>query len=224
MSAAGILFKSGAPLLDVIDEIVSVVSNHEYTFVNDEWFQQWTQSTDFTIERMNFIFALEVVEKAHLAAMTALLRGRRWAKATCLMYEKENFLGWTAAFRGLLESAGDTLDGLYHLPEALARHHRGIAQFLNGKSDEVMDATELERMLDHFIHAKWMRAPREDNILKAKDNIDYIRNLDAAIPDVTKLYHRLCSICHPSQASLTVFFSSVPETVSDSRHGATRRL
>jgi hypothetical protein len=211
MSAARTLFKSAAPLLDLIDEIVPAVSNHEYTFVSDEWFQQWIQSTDFTIERMNFIIVGEVVEKAHLAAMTALLRGRRWADAACLMYEQENFLGWAAAFRGLLECAGDTRDGLYHLPGALARRHRGIAQFLDGKSDAVIDATEFENPLDHFVHAKWMRAKRgEENMLKAKENIDYIRNLDAAIPDVTRLYQRLSSICHPSQASLNCFFHSNP--------------
>ncbi len=113
MSAARTLFKAAAPLLDLIDQIVPIVSNHEYTFVTDEWFEQWKRSADFTIERMNFIVALELVEKAHLASMAALLRGKRWADATCLMYEKENFLGWAAAFRGLLESAGDTLDGLY---------------------------------------------------------------------------------------------------------------
>ncbi len=77
----------------------------------------------------------------------------------------------------------------------------------NGKSDAVIDATEFENPLDHFVHAKWMRAKRgEEKILKAKENLDYIRNLDAAIPDVTGLYQRISSISHPSQASLNCFF------------------
>ncbi len=100
---------------------------------------------------------------------------------------------------------------LYQIPEALARHHRGIAQFLNGKRDAVIDAAELENALDHFVRAKWMRTKRgEENVLKAKENIDYIRNLDAAIPNVTELYQRLCSICHPSNASINYFFDVNP--------------
>jgi hypothetical protein len=74
MSAAKKLFKRAAVFFNLIDHVVSVTSNHEYTFVTEEWFKLWSQSGDFTIERMNFIFALELIEKAHLASMGALLR------------------------------------------------------------------------------------------------------------------------------------------------------
>jgi hypothetical protein len=65
-----------------------------------------------------------------------------------------------AAFRGLLESAGDTLDGLVLIPGALALHRRAIAD---------------------FVQAKWMRTNRgEKNILKAKENINYFNFLKPA--------------------------------------------
>jgi hypothetical protein len=212
MSTAKQIFKRAAVFLDVIDHIVPVTLNHEYTFVTDESFKQWLQSADFAIERMNFIVALELIEKAHLASMGALLRARRWADATCLMYEKENFLGWAAAFRGLLESAGDTCDGLALIPDALTLYHRAIAECLNGKSDAVVDVSELENMLDHFVHARWMRTKRgEENILKAKENINYVSILEPAIPKVASLYHELCSVCHPSSASIGPFFDLVPD-------------
>jgi hypothetical protein len=138
--------------------------------------------------------------------MTALLRAGRWANATCLMYEKENFLGWTAAFRGLLESAGDTLDGLYRIPDPLARYHRQTEGFLKGNSDTILNVSELEMMLGHFVHAKWMRTKRnEDNVLKAKDNVDYVRNLSGSI-DIDCLYRQLCSIFYPSSASIEYFY------------------
>jgi hypothetical protein len=81
MSTAKKLFKRAAVFLDLIDKIVPVASTHGYTFVSDEWFEQWRQSDDFTIERMNFIVALELIEKAHLASMSALLRARRYGRA-----------------------------------------------------------------------------------------------------------------------------------------------
>ena len=38
MSTAKKLFKTAALLLNLIDDIIPVVSNHGYTFVSDEWF------------------------------------------------------------------------------------------------------------------------------------------------------------------------------------------
>jgi len=94
-----------------------------------------------------------------------------------------------------------------NIPISLALRHRDLARFLAGNDEEVLAATELERQLDHFVHAKWMRAKRgEENILKAKDNIDYVSALEQVIPNIKPLYHRLCSICHPSNASIEYFY------------------
>jgi hypothetical protein len=204
MSTAAKLFKRAAPFLDLIDDITPIAATHEYKFLSDEWFSEWMSSAAFTVERCNNIIALELIEKAHLASVSALLRAKRWADATCLMYEKENFVGWAASFRGLLESAGDTYDGLARIPAALALHHRGISLCLAGKEQNWVGAKELEDALDHFVHAKWTRAKKGD-VLKAKENIDYVTALQRVIPEVEKLYHRLCSICHPSNASIEYF-------------------
>jgi hypothetical protein len=204
MSSITDLFGRAATLLDMIDNVIPVATTHKYKFVSDDWFLEWTESTDFSIQRRNFIIALELVEKAHLASVTALLRARRWADATCLMFEKQNLLGWAASFRGLLESAGDTYDGLLRVPTALAQHHRGISVCLAGEEENWVSATELEELLDHFVHAKWSRTR---GVTKAKENIEYVKRLAIAIPNVERLYHRLCSICHPSSASIDHFFT-----------------
>jgi hypothetical protein len=82
--------------------------------------------------------------------------------------------------------------------------------------EEALIAEELERQLDHFVHAKWMRAKRgEESILKAKDNVDYVSALDQAIPNVKPLYHRLCSVCHPSSATLSIFTTLEQRLTSD---------
>ena len=54
------------------------------TFVSDDWFVNWMKSDDFSVERYNGIVALELIDKAHLAAMTALMRSKQWAHAACL--------------------------------------------------------------------------------------------------------------------------------------------
>jgi hypothetical protein len=98
MSVAKQLFKSAGPFLDLIDEIMRIASKHTYTFVSDDWYREWMQSDEFSIKRQNFILAIELIEKAHLASVTSLLRAKRWADATCLAYEKQNFLSWALRF------------------------------------------------------------------------------------------------------------------------------
>jgi hypothetical protein len=211
MSAAKQLFKESAPLLRLIDEITPIACKHTYTFVSDQWYREWIESNDFSIKRQNFIIAMELIDKAHLAAVTALMRAKRWADATCLAFEKENFLSWAASSRGLLESAGDTVDGLLNIPTSLALQHQNLARFLSGYDELALLADELERQLDHFVHAKWMRAKRgEQNALKAKDNVEYVGVLETVIPNITPLYHRLCSVCHPSNSSIEFFYEFDP--------------
>jgi hypothetical protein len=212
MSTVKKLFGPAAAYLDVIDTIAPIALRHVYTFVSDEWFAEWTKTDECTVERINAIVALELVEKAHSAAITALLRTKRWVDATCLMYDNANFVGWAASARGFLESAGDTVDGLHDIPLSLARHQRIIRRSLAGKErDGVIDCSELDAKLNHFVHARWMRTKRgEDNKLKAKDNAEYVRILEHEFPDMLKLYHELCAICHPSSESLSYFYEANP--------------
>ena len=73
------------------------------------------------------------------------------------MHDSANFLGWAASVRGLLESAGDTVDGLLSIPLSLAQRHGTIRRCLAGEEKERMVVySELEAKLDHFVHARWM--------------------------------------------------------------------
>jgi hypothetical protein len=212
VSAARTLFKGSAGYLDLINEIMPTASKHEYNFVSEEWFREWLNSEKFNLKHRNFIIALELIEKAHLASITALLRAKRWADGICLAYEHENFLCWGAAFRGLLESAGDTLDALIHVPLNLAEHYQTISRCLSGDEDKARDFSEFEDRLNHFCHAKKMRTKKgEENVLKAKDAVTYINVLEKVVPNVTSLYQQLCSLCHPADASIEYFFDFMPD-------------
>src|SRR5258708_7143787 len=136
MSTTEKLFGRAAVYLGVIDSITPIALNHKYTFVSDAWFSNWLKTETLTTEQLNFILALELIDKAHLAALTALMRTKRWADATCLMYDSENFVGWAASVRGFLESSGDTVDGLLHIPLSLAKYHRLIKRCLAGKENQ----------------------------------------------------------------------------------------
>jgi hypothetical protein len=203
------LFKEAAPFLDLIEAVTPEAAANEYKFISDEWFSEWVKSSNFSPEMFNYIVVWELIHKAHLASLAAIIRAKRWADAICLMYESQNFLGWAAAVRGLLESAGDTVDGLLQVPHALAQHHHLISACLAGKHRELIQAAELEGTLDHFVHAKWQR--RDEGGIKAKDNIAYVRVLATVIPNVERLYHKLCGFCHPSSASIEYLNLSTAE-------------
>jgi hypothetical protein len=209
MSTTEKLFGPAANYLGVIATITPIALTHRYTFVSEERFSEWQKSEPFPLQRINLTLALELIEKAHLAAITALMRTKRWADATCLMYDSENFVGWAAAVRGFLESAGDTVDGLNDIPLSLAKYHRVIKRCLTGKENkQFVGYPDLEARLDHFVHARWMRTKRnEENVLKAKENSIYVSTLDSATPGVLKLYQKLCAICHPSNESLEYLYN-----------------
>jgi hypothetical protein len=202
------LSEEGSFYLDVISQIESTVLAHEYTFVDDEFFKDWTHSDTFNVARFNQILSLELIDKAHLAAVSALIRTKRWAEAICLMYEAKNFLGWASAARGLLESSGDIVDGLLNISFALAQHHKAISVGLSGKASQTAYSfMELEQALDHYVFAKWMRVPRgQINVLQAKENAAYVANIERLMPDALHYYRRLCGITHPSSASIEYLY------------------
>src|SRR5262245_34150434 len=209
LSTSEKFFGPGVYYFTLIDAITPIVLKHKYKFFSDEWFSEWTKSQQqCSVEDVNFILAWELVEKAHLAAVTALFRAKRWADAICLMYDNSNFIGWAASLRGLLETAGDTVDGLRDIPFELAEHYHLIKSCLARKEkNSLYGFAEFESKLDHFVHAQWMRTPRGvENKLKAKEAVTYVASLHNVLPGAVDLYHRLCAISHPSNASLNYFY------------------
>lgn len=205
-STARKLFGGAARYLDIIDDILPVALRHEYRFMSDETFAQRQKSGDFSIEELNFITSLELIEKAHLAAVTALIRTKRWVEAICLMADADNFVGFASTARGLVESAGDIVDGLLKIAPSLAEYHNEISVCLAGKESGFVIMKELEEPLDHYVHARWIRVKAGDKQIKAKDNASYVRALETAVPGALSLYHRLCSITHPSSASIDYLY------------------
>ena len=148
------LFGQAAPYLKLVDEgIEPRATAHQYSFVDDDWFRQWAGSPESSVASINQLAAHDLLEKAHLSAMTALIRTKRWADAACLMGDHQNFLGFAAALRGLLESAGDIVDGLRSVGANLAAAHQTLNRCLSGKETRAVRGWEtIERDLDHFIH------------------------------------------------------------------------
>lgn len=204
------LFGRSGSFLPLIDSVVPAATQHSYTFVEDESFRRWRNSSDFNISTLNHVLVLELLDKAHLAAIVSLVRTKRWADAACAMHEAPNFVGWASCVRGLLESAGDIVDGLLNIAGTLATNHPNISRCLNGDSENVYRFSEIESVLDHFVLAKWGRD--KSSVLTAKANADYVRLVEPVLPGAGKIYQRLCSITHPSSDSINYMFGQNVES------------
>lgn len=204
------LFSKSALFLELVDELIPNATTHHYSFVEDASFREWRDSANFSFAEQNHILALELLDKAHLAAITSLVRTKRWADGACLLYDAANFLRWASCARGLIESAGDIIDGLLNIAPTLAKNHRAISRCLSGDPDNVYKFAEPEAVLDHFVLAKWGRD--KNSVLTAKANVDYIRLLESVAPGVVKAYQRLCSVTHPSSDSINFLFDQNTET------------
>lgn len=198
------LFPHSLPFLTLIDDVVPIAISHRYSFVNDEVFKKAASAGKLSMAQINQLIAIDNLEKSHLAALTALIRTRRWVDAVCVMADNQNFLGFVSSMRGLLESGGDILYGLKNVASTLAINRDQIALSLEGKKgDEALNWSALENELDHFVHAGWTgRKPRADPVFTAQPNVEYLALMECEIPGVVSLYHRLCAITHPSSASI----------------------
>ncbi|MGW9946536.1 hypothetical protein J2W92_001873 [Rhizobium leguminosarum] len=200
------LFKEASRYFPLLEEIMPRLMRHRYTFIDDDWYREQVNAGKLSPAEMNAVVACDLLEKAHLAAATSLIRIVRWADAICLMYEAENYPGFAGALRGLIENGGDSVDGLLNIAPALATHHRSLNDMLGGRmSDGLADCSALEHMLDHYIHAGWT-GRKSDPVFVAKSNADYIRVIEKVVPSALSLYHRLCAIVHPSNESIRWLF------------------
>ncbi|MBU0584031.1 MAG: hypothetical protein KKB66_16055 [Alphaproteobacteria bacterium] len=215
LAAAGrSVFHDAELYFPIIESVLLRVQRHRYAFLSDEWYRQQVEIDALSVADRNQIVALDLIEKAHLAAVTSLIRIKRWADAAILMHSSENFLGFCGALRGLIEHSGDTVDGLLNLGGSIAANHRTLSQMFKGKvKKDLVDCSAMEAVVDHYIHAGWVNQKSvADRALAAKPNVEYVRLVERALPGAVTLYHRLCAIVHPSNASISWLYQFDPES------------
>ncbi len=200
------LFSKADLYFQLLENVIPRIVTHRYSFISDDWYKEQVDEGNLSPAEMNAVVAVDLLEKAHLAAATSLIRISRWADAVCIMYEAGNYPGFAGALRGLIENGGDSVDGLLNIPAALATYHRRLNDMLAGKmTDALADCSSLEHMLDHYIHAGWA-GKKSDPVRAAKANAEYVALIEKVVPSALSLYHRLCAIVHPSNQSIGWLF------------------
>ena len=161
-------------------------------------------------------YALSILERCHLAAITSAARLHKWLTATLVMADAGNVLGFSASLRGYLEAAADAHDALSHVPRSLLRAGSYLYAVLHRPEllqSTAMSFADLEDKLIHYEFAA--RAPKTGPQLphhKAQDTTLYIRNYEtsAGIAGVGALYAHLCDVTHPARGSVEAFLKYDP--------------
>ena len=164
------------------------------------------------------IYWEEILQRAHWAGLSSLIRNLKWIKGTATSIKDNNLLSFTANLRCLIESSGDNLLSLLNVPTTLADNFSNITKCLKGNTEEkIMYASEeLEAMLIHFSFARKItseektlqgKIPKYQN---AKPASEYLKRLDNKVDNgpVAELYSILCQFAHPAAHSVHYLFQT----------------
>jgi hypothetical protein len=153
------------------------------------------------------IYWEDLLYRSHLSAIVSLKRNLDWIDA--LEKSDGNFILYCSSVRGLMESTGDSFDGLSQIAYNLAIHNKSIKLALMGDLQEVVIFQELEDLLINFTHASKKASKMSDEkVYKPKTTASYIKLLEVdSTHKYFEYYEYLCEVVHPASYSLEFNFS-----------------
>ena len=164
------------------------------------------------------VYWAETLQRSHLAAVTSILRSRRWISGIVHAAAENNFLVFSASLRGLMESAADASTAFRGTPLALAHHHSSITECLAGQATTVLVSSELENELIHYSHARHLKrserssAPTSHQARKVQEYLNIFGDQNA--DNVSRCYRNLCDLTHPGASSVWMWLASEDPTGS----------
>lgn len=157
------------------------------------------------LRERNRIYWYEILERAHCFSLVAVARMERWLASMMVTAEQDNFLGFAASFRGLLESAADTRFALGDVPIQLATTFGHAHDAVWNRSTIMVLAPDLEDDLIHFSHGRRVgKAESAPESHAAKTMREYLTALEgASTGSLFACYEELCGVTHPAADSVS---------------------
>ena len=158
------------------------------------------------------VYWSETLQRAHLAAVTSMLRSRRWLSGMVHATTENNLLVFAAALRGLMESAADASTALISTPLTLVQNHPLITEALEGRATTGYSSAELENELIHYSHARGIRgseranAPQSHRARTVQKYLEIFGDQNADV--VRQCYSDLCDLTHPGASSVVMWLAS----------------
>jgi hypothetical protein len=197
----------GDILLDVSRKLVRELDHApiRYSFMSEEDYKDLLSTN---LAEANAVYVRELLYRAHLAAVTSLIRALRWSEGCLVAYQSGLFLPFTASCRGLLESVSDAGYSIARMPYSFAEHFQAFQMALRGNFKEsLVVAKSIEDPLVHFTEGR--RLDRSEKSIfpiefRAKQPSDYIaETLEKYEPyGFYEWYSELCEYAHPAGNSV----------------------
>lgn len=189
------------------------LKKYVYTIHDNDYYKNTISNNSKDFQR---IYWEEILQRAHWAGLSSLIRNLQWIKGTATSIKDNNLLSFTANLRCLIESSGDNLLSLLNVPTTLADNFSNISKCLKGNVEEktMYASEELEAMLIHFSYARKItseektlqgKMPKYQN---AKPAAEYLKRLDHKVDNgpISDLYSILCQFAHPAAHSVHYLF------------------
>ena len=202
-----VLDQDATRFVDMIDELGLANSETRYTIMAPDEYEHILKNDP---SKGSEIYWREMSARAHLTALTGILRSRRWLSAVVSATRDKNLLAFASAFRGLIESAADTSSALQGIPLTLAHCHSQIIAALSGELDKtICSSSEMEDALIHFSHAgrPSEKAPPSHKAHKVYEYRQILK--EGRVTNVDECYSALCDLTHPGASSVWMWLNSV---------------
>ena len=214
--------KAGKVFLPIISNIENQNKEFKYEFLYEESY------SDLIAENINNglqVYWKEILEYTHIAAFNSIVRHKKWIDGMILSYETENFILFSASWRGFLESVSDSSYTIHGVPLTIANNFKTIINLVK-KSDDiynedeeepfvVVTSSELEESLIHYCFGR--KVKKDENAPKYHKALfvtDYLKKMKSDNIDlVLECYSTLCQITHPAHLSVinSYDFEEFPE-------------
>lgn len=120
-TAVRVFGEDGASFVPFIYDFASQMRGFRYKFMPISEFQELHD-----MSRAMEIYWSEILQRAHMAAATSIMRTQRWLEGILWAADQPNIFSFAATFRGLIESASDTNDALAQASMSLASYRQII--------------------------------------------------------------------------------------------------
>lgn len=190
-----------SPLYNVILELEPKIRGVAYNYTAPEDFLKID-----SIEEMQLVYWSEIIQRMHVCAATSIKRVKKWFDAVSNAYDAENYYGFCAALRGLVEACADTFYTTSKIIEPICANFSAVEIALNGHAKKVIFAEQIENELIHYVFARKLAKSEKDQVPNDHE-AKHVRTYLYAIKDqeVLDLYAELCQVSHPSNTSLLPF-------------------
>lgn len=201
---------NSAQFIEIIDQLALAKSKARYSFMAVDDYECVLRED--SVRGMQ-VYWNEILARAHLTAVVAILRSRHWISAIVAATNDKNLLAFAAALRGLIESSADTQNALGGIAISLVENHVQIRRALSGTlgnlcfiSKEIEDTLIHFKYARHLTKAEMVTAPPSHKALQVRQ---YIEGLEKGqVHKVTACYKSLCDLTHPGASSVWMWLTS----------------